>query len=89
MNPSQWPRTVDAAVNILLSKMSEDRKAEIRGAKKEDDLFDCCHDLGIHIRNQFGLLRNKALLEDSGKTFDPPGAAAVIIETLWRRLQQK
>lgn len=87
MNPSLWPRTVNEAVNILLAKLSEDRKAEIRGAKKEDDLFDCCHDLGIYIRNQFGLLQNKPLLEDSGKRFDPGGAAMVIIKVLWERLQ--
>lgn len=87
MNPSQWPRTVDAAVNILLAKLSEDRKAEIRGMTK-DDLILGCHDLRIHIKNQFGILQKKPLLEDSGKKLDPDGAVAVIIETLWRRLQK-
>ena len=43
----------------------------------------------VHIRNQFGLLRNIPLLENSGRRFDPLGAAAVIIETLWRRLQEE
>jgi len=56
---------------------------------KKDDLIVGCRDLERHIRNQFGPLQNKPLLENSGKRFDPDGAVAVIIETLWRRLQKK
>ena len=54
----------------------------------EDDLILGCHDLRIHIRNQFGILQNKPLLEDSGKRFAPDGAVAVIIEALWERLKK-
>jgi hypothetical protein len=71
----------------LLAKLSKEHKTEIRGMTK-DDLVDGCHDLRIHIRNQFGLLQNKPLLEDTGKKLDPDGAVMVIIETLWRRLQK-
>lgn len=56
---------------------------------KKDDLIVGCRDLEVHIRNQFGLLQNKPLLENSGKKFDPDGAVAAIIEALWRRLQKK
>ena len=87
MNPSQWPRTVDAAVTILLAKLSKEHKAEIRGMTK-DELILGCHDLRIHIKNQFGILQNKPLLEDSGKRLDPDGAVARIIEALWKRLQK-
>lgn len=87
MNPSQWPRTVDAAVTILLAKLNKDHKAEICGMTK-DDLILGCHDLRIHIKNQFGILQNKPLLENCGKKLDPDGAVAVIIEALWRRLQK-
>lgn len=87
MNPSQWPKTVNEAVNILLAKLSREHKAEIRGMTK-DDLILGCHDLRIHIKSQFGVLQNKPLLEDSGRKFDPDGAVYVIIEALWQRLKR-
>ncbi|MFA5189331.1 MAG: DUF6794 domain-containing protein [Verrucomicrobiia bacterium] len=76
-DPSLWPRTVDQAVNILMAKLSKEHKAEIRGMTK-DDLSDGCHDLKVHIGNQFGLLQNKPLLEDSGKRLDANGTVMVI-----------
>ncbi|MFZ2639805.1 MAG: DUF6794 domain-containing protein [Verrucomicrobiia bacterium] len=81
MNPSLWPETVNEAVNILLSKLSKETKAEIRDMKKEE-LIDGCHDLRIHIGNQFGIPQNKPLREDSGKRLDTNGAV-MVIEALW------
>lgn len=52
------------------------------------DLILSWRDLEIHIRNQFGLLQNKPLLENSGKKFDPDWAVAMIIETLWKRCRR-
>ncbi|MBI5818545.1 MAG: hypothetical protein HZA88_06115 [Verrucomicrobia bacterium] len=77
MNPSQWPRTVDATVTILLAKLSREHKAEIRGMKKEE-LIDGCHDPRIHIGSQFGMLQNKPLLENNGKRLDTNGTVVVI-----------
>ena len=87
MNPSKWPKTVNEAVTILVSKLGRDQKAELRGMTR-DDLIEGSHDLRIHIRNQFGIPQNRPLLEDTGKKLDPEGAIMVIVEALWRRLQK-
>ena len=88
MNSSRWPRTVDEAVDLLAANLSKEMKAELRGMTR-DDLIEGSHDLRIHIRSQFGIPQNRPLLEDTGKKLDPDGAVAVIVETLWRRLQKE
>jgi hypothetical protein len=88
----EWPRTVDEAVERLLSILSEDDRRTIAQAS-EDDLAGYHFGLGIAIRNQFGLWGgNQELLAscaaDTGSPFiHPDGASAVIIWALWRRLQ--
>ena len=36
MNPSKWPKTVNEAVTILVSKLGRDQKAELRGMTRDD-----------------------------------------------------
>ena len=54
---------------------------------KEDDLFDLHFDLGLAIRNAFGLHEpGSKLLADCGMAH-PDDASGVIITKLWGRLK--
>ncbi|MFH7327163.1 DUF6794 domain-containing protein [Desulfurivibrio sp. C05AmB] len=84
--PSEWPETVEQAVNKLLDLLHKDETDKI-AAMPMAELFLLHFGLGQWIRNEFGLWsENTALLESTGR-FHPDDAANVIIEALWRRLQ--
>lgn len=84
----QWPETVDQAVGVLLGLLPEDEKVKI-AAMAQDDLVALHFGLGMWIRNNLGLWsENRALLESSGAQ-TPDDASGVIIEALWRRLQEE
>ncbi len=81
------PQTVKEAVAQILNKMSEKDKETIKNTKK-DDLIMYHHGWGTGIRNSFGLWgNNHALLKDTGKNA-PDDASMVIIEAVWKRLQE-
>jgi len=81
-----WPLTVDDAVTKILAEMSEADKAAIR-AKKKDELIEYHMSWGLGIRNYYGLWNgNYSLLADC-HTDVPDGAAMVIIEAAWQKLQ--
>jgi len=84
----RWPKTVDEAVDLLVVHMSEEEKAELRGMSKEG-LLMLHHELGVCIRNSFGLWEgNTELLESCGSAFmHADSASTAIIETTWRRLR--
>lgn len=84
----KWPKTVEEAVNRLLSAMSkEDRRALKK--MSEEDLSMLHFDLGQYIRNEFGLWQgNRELIEDCNKGYyfpDPDHTSSVIIEALWKK----
>ena len=84
----QWPQTVDQAVGVLLGLLPDDEKTKI-AAISQDDLAAVHLGLGTWIRNNFGLWsQNRGLLE-SARAQAPDNAAVVIIEALWRRLQEE
>jgi hypothetical protein len=91
---NDWPRTVDEAVDRLISVLSDENKQVIRD-NTEGNLIDYHFGLGMYIRNQFGLWAgNKALLESCvaqrghALVSHPDYASAIIIEALRRRLWQ-
>lgn len=87
-NNNDWPVSVEQAVGVLLALLPEDEKAKI-AVISQDDLISLHFGLGIWIRNNFGLWAiNSALLSASGE-HNPDDAAGVIIEALWRRLQEE
>ena len=85
----QWPTSVEGAVEQLLSQMTESNKAVLRDAT-EDDLVMIHYDLGLSIRNSFGLWAgNKALLKSCGaEDMHPDDASAIIIERMRKRLKK-
>ncbi len=82
-----WPASVDEAVNRILSEMPDDVKLTIR-SMPESDLRKLHHSIGRKIRNRFGLWSgNTDLLKDSGAS-EPDAASMVIIQSLWKRLNE-
>lgn len=88
----KWPKTVEEAVEQLLSLMSEEEKQCLRKTPKKD-LIMFHFSLGLYIRNNFGLWQgNRELLQSISKSdfpfVHPDDASSVIIEELWKRLRQ-
>lgn len=83
------PQSVEEAVDTLIRILPKESLDDIT-AMNEDDIIMMHHGLGLYIRNGFGLWRrNYALLESCGdRNIHPDGASGVILEALWRRLQE-
>ena len=87
---SQYPKTIQAAVDVLMFELSDRDKEAIR--KMAEDQLPTLHlSLGDHIRKSFGLWRsNKELLTaccpDSLRR-NADEASRVIIRALWWKLQ--
>ncbi|MBY0461171.1 MAG: hypothetical protein K2V38_27935 [Gemmataceae bacterium] len=80
------PKTLDEAVVHLLSVLSDESKARVRGTL-ERDLILFHHGWGTGIRNDLGLWgRNPELLASCGSPH-PDDASMVIIRAVWRALQ--
>lgn len=87
MTNEKWPATLDEAVDQIVSGLSDEDKARVRGTPRED-LIMFHHGWGTGIRNSYGLWGgNNALLESCGGGH-PDDASMVIIEAVWERLQK-
>jgi hypothetical protein len=86
----EYPKSVQDAVERLLSELSDTDKLAIQNSSKEN-LAMFHHGLGNYIRNEFGLWKdNEELLRDclpGAKDPKPDDASSVIIKALWRSLQ--
>ena len=83
-----WPRTVDEAVDALLSLLPPYTRTELRNAP-EARLPAWHHRLCMLIRRECGLWRgNRALLESCGQP-NVDDASRAIIGALWQRLQDE
>jgi hypothetical protein len=88
MPESEWPKTVESAVDKVLSAMTPEQRELLRGTAY-DDLIQFHLNLGVWIRNQFGLWRsNKELMEACGLPH-PDDCSMVIINACWRRLHSE
>jgi hypothetical protein len=80
------PETVDEAVDRLMVILEDEHKAVI-ASLREEDLIDLHFDLGLAIRNAFGLHEPGNKLLASCGIAHPDDAAGTIIKVLWRTLQ--
>ncbi len=94
LSTSNLPRTVDRAVNMLLSKLSFKEKTRLANMP-EDKLADLRLSLGISIKDTFkleeenkDLLKSCRFLSKSGR-FMEEDAALIIIKELWKKLKKK
>jgi len=81
-NIGEHPKTIDEAVDRLLVILTDDEKAEIKTMAK-DDLVFMHFDLGVQIRNAFGLNDNNVALLGDRCADD---VSMEIIEALWALL---
>jgi len=83
------PKTVDEAVNRLISVLDNEHKLVI-AAMQEEDLIDLHFSLGTVIRNAFGLHdQDNPLLKSLGYFVHPDDVSMVIINALWKKLTQE
>jgi hypothetical protein len=89
------PKTVEEAVDRLISELPPQDKDPIADVYEDEVPFLSATILGVYIRNEFGLgLGNEALMHSCCSTvgvyklnfFD---ASTVIIEKLWKKLRQE
>lgn len=86
-----FPRTIEEALEVLISSMALKDKINI-AKMKEEELIELSF-FGADIRNDFCLwLGNDALLKSCGavsgkQDLDPDGASFLIIRKLWERLR--
>jgi hypothetical protein len=87
------PKTVDAAVDRLISEMALKDKVFL-AYMHEDDLASLYPSLGEYIRDKFGLRSgNKALMEScktlaGKKELQEYAASEIIIKKLWKELRE-
>ena len=86
------PKTVDEAVNILISKLSLKDKSTI-ARMPEDGLNNLHFSFGLLVRNRFLYPRNEELLESCrqeamDKYLHWDQASAVIIKKLWKEVRK-
>lgn len=88
---SKYPKTIEEAVDLLISSLSEEQRQEFMNMPEEK--LDTLHfTLGMYIRNTFGLpVRNPELFAACcpGWFQHPDDASSVIIEAAWKKLQRK
>jgi hypothetical protein len=89
LSSAEWPMTIQDSVRDILSHMTTEEKARIRSAK-ERDLIQLYLDLGVGIRNRYGLWRgnDRLILSACGYPCHPDDAALKIVEALWRELRR-
>jgi hypothetical protein len=85
------PKTVDEAVNFLISNLSLKDKSTI-AKMSEDDLGNLQFSLGLYIRNRLLYPKNDKLLESCrqeamDKYLHWDKAPRLIIKNLWKRLR--
>jgi hypothetical protein len=85
---SQWPQTFDQAVDRVIQTLTVEQKEQVRQTP-EDQLLGYHENMGRWIRNMFGLWGgNKALIDAMGRQH-PDDASTLIIQTVWKRLQEE
>jgi hypothetical protein len=89
LGPENWPVTVEETVKDVLPRLPLYRKIEIIFMKKEDT-FSEHFDLGLSIRNRYGLWRGNQQLIRSACGYDchPDDASTRIIDAVWEALHK-
>jgi hypothetical protein len=85
----KWPRTVEQAVNQILLSISDEDKETVKNTP-EEDLIIFHHGWGTNIRNNIGLWSgNEELLKSCGAEWmGADSASAIIIQAVWKKLQE-
>jgi hypothetical protein len=88
-NITRIPITVDETVTQLIFVLDNEHKQFI-ATMPESDLINLHFSLGIKIRNAFGLHnQDSPLLKSLGYFVHPDDVSMVIINALWKKLNQE
>jgi hypothetical protein len=89
LSPENWPETVDETVKDILPRISRLQKLELMFMKKSDT-YRLHFELGLGIRNRYGLWRGneKLILSACGSPCHPDEASGKIIDALWDTLHK-
>jgi len=90
MDPKDWPKTLDDAVTAIISKMTAENQEKIRNFTL-NEVHMCHFGWGLSIRNRFGLWAgNEELLRSCDPEYmHPDKASGIIMEAVWKKLQDK
>ncbi len=83
---SQWPQTLEQAVERVIATLTPEQKEQVRRTP-EDELINYHFNMGMWIRNMFGLWGGNKLLIDSMGRQHPDEASMLIIREVWKTLQ--
>ena len=97
--PAGWPQNVDGAAAVLLTWLDAEQTRTLRQTARED-LIQYHFELGMVVRNEFGLWAgNAALLQSCCQALGrldcdtalvhPDDCSMVIIERAWELLQEE
>ncbi len=89
LGPENWPVTVEGVVDDLLPRLYLAEKLMIFFTKKER-MTSLHFDLGLLIRNRYGLWRGneKLMLAACGAPCHPDDASMPIVEAVWQALHR-
>lgn len=87
MSTSNWPVTVEEAVTRLLITLDNHHKWLLKHTPKHEVALTYYMDLGLHVRNSFGLWEGNDSLLRACNTRHADDASSFIVEALWERLQ--
>lgn len=82
------PKTLEEAVKVILSTMTDIEKELIRRST-EEELINFHFGLGADVRNKFGLWDDNYELLISCGELEPDAASMVIIKAVWEALQNE
>jgi hypothetical protein len=86
LDAEHWPVTMDATIHDLLLHLPASETSKLN----RENLISAYPDLGLYIKNRYGLWRgnDQLILSACGARCHPDDAAMKIIEALWRKLQE-
>jgi hypothetical protein len=89
LGPKNWPVTVEETVRDILPRLSRLEKLRIMFMKKEDTA-SLHFELGLWIRNRYGLWRGneKLILSACGFRCHPDEASGKIVDAVWQALHE-
>lgn len=89
-NPEHWPKTVEAAVDLLMVWLHPDAVKQFEKATRKQ-VYEEGHfhfSYGQFVRNSMGLWSGNFDLIKACSRNNPDDASAVIIKQLWERIQK-
>ena len=90
LQPFNWPRSKRTAVPLVVARLTEAQRDEVRRMKR-NDLIVLHHEWGMDIRNYLGLWRgnHELLTSVCGALCHPDDASMILMEESWDVLQSQ